>query len=144
MFILLGFILQAVSYEFRKKPNNFLGPKVYEIFLFINGLLATVLIGTAVGTFFTGSPFVVDKFNLSSWMVSSHGLEAALNIQNLSLGLAVFFLTRMTGSMFFITAIDHDAINKRSVKQILINGLVFLVFFLMFIGLLLTKKRICS
>jgi len=140
MFILLGFILQAVSYEFRKKPNNFLGPKVYEIFLFINGLLATVLIGTAVGTFFTGSPFFVDKFNLSSWMVCSHGLEAALNTQNLSLGLAVFFLTRMTGSMFFITAIDHDVINKRSAKQILINGLVFLVFFLMFIGLLLTKN----
>jgi len=139
MLILLGFILQAVSYEYRKKPNNFLGSKVYEIFLLTNGVLATVLIGAAVGTFFTGSPFFVDKFNLSSWMASSHGLEAALNIQNLSLGLAVFFLTRMTGSMFFMTAIDNEIIFKRSTKQVMINGLAFLVFFLLFVGLLLTK-----
>lgn len=139
MLILFGFILQAVSYEFRNKPSNFLGPKAYEFFLFVNGFLATVLIGAAVGTFFTGSPFFVDKYNLSSWMASTRGLEAAFNIQNLSLGLAVFFLTRMTGSMFFMTAIEQDVIFKRSVKQVLINGLFFLMFFLLFLGLLLTK-----
>jgi cytochrome bd ubiquinol oxidase subunit II len=139
MLILFGFVLQAVSFEYRKKPGNFLGSKTYEYFLYINGILATVLIGAAVGTFFTGSMFFIDDYNLSSWMVSSHGLEAALNIQNLSLGLAVLFLTRITGAMFFMHAVEDEAIYKRSVKQVLINGLLFLVFFLLFLGLLLTK-----
>ncbi|WP_419671464.1 cytochrome d ubiquinol oxidase subunit II [Aliarcobacter butzleri] len=30
--ILFCFIIQAVSYEYRTKPNNFLGQKTYEIF----------------------------------------------------------------------------------------------------------------
>jgi cytochrome bd ubiquinol oxidase subunit II len=140
MLILLGFIIQAVSFEYRKKSKNFLGSKTYEFFLFINGVLATVLIGAAVGTFFTGSAFSIDKYNLSSWMASSHGLEAAFNIQNLSLGLAVFFICRVTGAMFFMHAIESEIIYKRAVKQVLINGLLFLVFFLLFLGLLLTNN----
>ncbi|PLX11055.1 MAG: cytochrome C oxidase assembly protein, partial [Marinilabiliales bacterium] len=133
-------ILQAVSFEYRKKPNNFLGAKTYEIFLLINGLLATVLIGTAVSTFFTGSMFSVDDFNLSKWEVSSLGLEAALNIQNLSLGLGVFFLARILGALHFFNSIDHDTIQERSRKQVIVNTILFLVFFLLFVFLLLTKE----
>lgn len=50
--ILFCFIVQAVSYEYRKKPDNFLGARTYEIFLFINGSLGVILIGMAVSTFF--------------------------------------------------------------------------------------------
>jgi cytochrome d ubiquinol oxidase subunit II len=64
--ILFCFIIQAVAYEFRSKPNNFLGQKTYEIFLFINGALGTILIGAAVSTFFTGSAFSVDKLHLTN------------------------------------------------------------------------------
>ena len=49
--ILFCFIIQAISYEFRSKPDNLFGHRTYEIFLFINGALGTILIGTAVGTF---------------------------------------------------------------------------------------------
>lgn len=140
MAILLGFILQAVSYEFRNKIGNIFGKKTYEWFLFANGFLATVLLGAAVSTFFTGSAFSIDEFNLSKWDVPTHGLEAALNVQNLSLGLAVFFLTRMTASMFLINTIKEDNILKRSQKHVLWNGLIFLVFFLLFLALLLTSK----
>ncbi len=140
MAILFGFIVQAVSYEFRSKVGNFLGKKTYEWFLFANGFLATVLLGAAVSTFFTGSAFSIDDFNLSKWDLPTHGLEAALNIQNLSLGLAVFFLTRMTGAMYFIHTIDHTEIVERSKKQVLWNGLIFVVLFLLFVGLLLTSK----
>jgi len=139
MLILFGFIVQAVSYEFRSKIGNFLGKKTYEIFLFVNGLLATVLLGAAVSTFFTGSAFSVDAYNLSQWDVSTHGLEAALNFQNLCLGLAVFFLTRVTGSMFFINTIQHDTIIQRAKKQVFWNGLIFVFFFLCFLAMLLTQ-----
>jgi len=64
LLILLAFVIQAVSYEYRSKPNNFLGKKTFEIFLFVNGLLGTVLIGAAVGTFFTGSAVCVDIFSI--------------------------------------------------------------------------------
>lgn len=139
MLILFGFIVQAVSYEFRSKVGNFLGKKTYEIFLFANGLIATVLLGAAVSTFFTGSAFSIDAYNLSKWDLPTHGLEAALNIQNLCLGLAVFFLTRVTGAMYFINTINHNGIVDRAKKQVLWNGLIFVVFFLTFLAMLLLQ-----
>lgn len=151
MIILFAFVIQAVAYEFRTKPGNFLGQRTYEVFLIINGALGTILIGAAVGTFFTGSAFSVDKLNLtnilsggsttiSSWQGPAYGLEAALNIQNLSLGLAVFFLSRILGILYFMNSIHDENIFKRSKKHLLINAIPFLIFFLLFVGLLLTSS----
>lgn len=147
MLILFSFIIQAVSYEYRTKANNLLGTKTYDIFLIINGVLATVLIGTAVGTFFTGSEFSVDRINItniadsaiSRWETPTHGLEAAFNITSLSLGLAIFFLARVLGLLYFINNIDNDGLVKRASKQLKICSIPFLVFFLLFVGLVLTK-----
>jgi cytochrome d ubiquinol oxidase subunit II len=146
--ILFCFIIQAVSYEFRSKPNNFLGQKTYEIFLFINGAFGTILIGAAVSTFFTGSQFSIHKENLaevanpviSQWQGPAHGLEAVLNWRNITLGLAVFFLTRILGTLYFMNTIDEKTILGRAKKQLLINTIPFLFFFLAFvIGLILSK-----
>lgn len=148
MAILFSFVIQAIAYEFRTKPNNFLGQKTYEVFLFLNGALGTILIGTAVATFFTGAEFKVDKMNLvdissnklpviSTWEGPAHGLEAVLNIQNVALGLAVFFLARILGVLYFMNNIDEKEIFARSKKQLLINTVPFLVFFLFFVGRLL-------
>ena len=137
--ILFGFIAQAVSYEYRKKVGNVIGAKVYEIFQIANGFLATFFIGIIVSSFFSGSFFLVDKFNLSAWMNNYYGLDLIFNTQNISLGLALFCLTRVTGSMFFMKYIDNKEIAERSANQILINGLCFLLFFLLFIGILFTK-----
>ncbi|WP_290395184.1 cytochrome d ubiquinol oxidase subunit II, partial [Paramuribaculum intestinale] len=35
MLILFSFVLQAVSYEFRRKPGNIFGTRTYDAFLFI-------------------------------------------------------------------------------------------------------------
>lgn len=148
MAILFSFVIQAIAYEFRTKPNNFLGQKTYEVFLFLNGALGTILIGTAVATFFTGAEFKVDKMNLvdissnklpviSTWEGPAHGLEAVLNFQNVALGLAVFFLARILGVLYFMNNIDEKEIFTRSKKQLLINTVPFLVFFLFFVGRLM-------
>lgn len=143
MLILFAFIFQAVSYEYRTKPNNFLGNKTYEAFLFINGLLGTILLGTAVATFFTGSEFSINNMNSSTWETPFGGLELAFDFStfatyvNLSLGLAVFFLSRILGSMYFISSVDEPQILKNARKQILINAIPFLVFFLFFLTSLL-------
>jgi cytochrome d ubiquinol oxidase subunit II len=131
--ILFAFIVQAVSYEFRTKAGNFLGKTTYESFLYINGLLATVLIGTAVGTFFTGSQFSLNEMNQVTWEGPARGLEAALNIQNLSLGLAVFFLSRVLATLYFMNNVDEETIFTRSKRHLLINTVPFLVFFLFFL-----------
>jgi len=131
--ILFAFVIQAVSYEFRSKAGNFLGQKTYETFLYINGLLGTILIGVAVGTFFTGSLFSLNEMNQVSWQGPARGLEAALNFQNLSLGLAVFFLSRVLGALYFMNNIDEDTIFTRSKRHLLINAIPFLVFFLFFL-----------
>jgi len=141
MVILFCFILQAVSYQFRSKKGNILGKRTYDIFLLINGFGGTVLLGTAVATFFTGSDFLVNKDNLtnltnpviSQWTNPLYGLEAALNVHNVLLGLAVFFLSRVTASLYFINSIEDTNISIRSRKQVLINVIPFLVFFLGFV-----------
>ncbi|NNF47145.1 MAG: cytochrome d ubiquinol oxidase subunit II [Desulfofustis sp.] len=104
--ILFTFIVQAVSYEFRKKPNNLLGAKVYEIFLFINGSVGILLIGAAVGTFFTGSNFTLNQFNQVTWTHPLRGLEAAFSLFNLSLGLFLVFNARVLGAMYLINNIE--------------------------------------
>jgi cytochrome bd ubiquinol oxidase subunit II len=144
MLILIAFVVQAVSYEYRQKPNNFLGKRTYETLLFINGLLGTVLIGTAVATFFTGSEFSVDKMNLtlltgtkmpiiSEWKGFANGLEAAFNLQNLSLGLAVFFLARVLALLYFTNRVSNAQIMIRVQKHLLYNAIPFVVFFLTFV-----------
>ena len=147
MAILFAFIIQAVSYEFRSKANNFLGTKTFDVFLFINGVLGSILLGVAVSTFFTGSEFSVEKSNIinqnlqkmpiiSSWETPFHGLEAIWTVeklaflQNISLGLAVFFLARILANLYFQKIIDNVNIQKNSIKSLKINSVLFLVFFL--------------
>jgi cytochrome d ubiquinol oxidase subunit II len=146
--ILLCFVLQAVSYEYQAKKGNLLGKKTYQIFLIINGVLAPVLIGTAVGTFYNGAEFFVNKANLtdigmpviSSWATPFHGLEAAFVPWNLLLGLAIFFLARILALLYFINNIADEDVQKRSRKQLLIETVLFLVFFLTFLVHLLLQK----
>lgn len=137
--ILVSFVIQAVSFEFRKKPANFLGARTYEIFLFINGLLGPLLVGTAVGTFFNGAMFSLDDMNRVTWGTPFRGLEAVLTFHNLALGLAVLFLSRVLGLLYFMNSVDSDAIYARSKKQLLYNTVPFLVFFLYFVIALLFK-----
>lgn len=141
MAILLCFVIQAVSYEFQSKPGNTLGKNTYRWFLFLNGVLGTFLLGTAVATFFTGSDFGVNKGNLtnvlaptiSQWQNPWHGLEAVLNFRNVSLGLAVLFLSRTLACLFFINRMADEDLVKRSRKFLWYNALPFVVFFLTFL-----------
>lgn len=143
--ILFAFVIQAVAYEFRTKSSNFLGQKTYEIFLLINGFAGTILLGTAVATFFNGAHFSLSDMNGVEWGTATRGLEAALDFtnintfHNLSLGLAVLFLSRLLGSMYFLNAIQHKDIEARSKKQIAFNAIGFLVFFLSFVIWLFLK-----
>jgi cytochrome bd ubiquinol oxidase subunit II len=139
MVILFCFIIQAIAYEYRSKPNNFLGQKTYDTFLFINGALGTILIGTAVGTFFNGAMFSIDEMNSSQWETSARGLEAVLNWHNVTLGLTVFFLARILGILYFIRNVEDENIYSRSKKHLLYNTIPFLVFFLAFLMGLLFK-----
>lgn len=148
MIILFAFVIQAVAYEFRTKPNNFLGKRTFEVFLFINGALGTILIGAAVSTFFTGSEFVVNKLNLtnianpviSRWEGPASGLEAVLNWRNVDLGLTIFFLARVLGILYILNSVDNEAISKRSHKQLWLNAIPFVVFFLAYVFALVLNK----
>ncbi len=139
MLILFAFVFQAVSYEYRTKPNNFLGEKTYEIFLFINGLFGTILLGTAVATFFTGSDFFINNLKNSIWQSPFLGLELAFDFKNyntfinLSLGFTVFFLSRVLASLYIMNSVDDISILNRAEKVLLVNAIPFLVFFIFFV-----------
>lgn len=142
MAILFCFIIQAVSYEYRKKPDNFLGQKTYEFFLFINGSLGIILIGAAVGTLFTGGNFILNDMFLSKWTLSSRGLEAVLNPFNVTLGLVVFFLARVQASLYFLNSIDHEKIVQNTRRALKNNAILFLAFFVLFCVFLLALSGV--
>ncbi|WP_107956222.1 cytochrome d ubiquinol oxidase subunit II [Campylobacter concisus] len=137
--ILFCFIVQAVSYEYRKKPDNFLGARTYEIFLFINGSLGVILIGMAVSTFFSGSDFVLNEHNFVEWKTPFRGLEALANPYLYLLGIAMFFLSRIGGCLYLMNNIADDEFIQNARKQLLINTVLFLPFFLGFLAWVLTK-----
>jgi cytochrome d ubiquinol oxidase subunit II len=138
--ILFIFIIQAVSYEYRSKAGNIFGKKTFDTFLLINGSLGPFLIGTAVGTFFTGSMFSLGEMNQVNWQTPWRGLEALANVRNVSLGFAVLFLARVNGLLFLINTIDSDSLRHKSSRRTLINSLLFLVFFLYFLVSLLVSE----
>ena len=137
--ILFCFIVQAVSYEYRKKPDNFLGARTYEIFLFINGSLGVILIGMAVSTFFSGSDFVLNEHNFVEWKTPFRGLEALSNPYLYLLGIAMFFLSRIGGCLYLMNNIADGEFIQNARKQLLINTVLFLPFFLGFLAWILTK-----
>jgi len=146
--ILFCFVIQAVAYEYRSKPNNIFGAGTFENFLLINGFLGTFLLGVAVSTFFTGSKFSVDFSHLSTgsdlaisrWETASRGLEALLNIQNLALGISVFFLSRILAILYFMNNVGEVSILTRTRRQLTINTVPFLLFFLFFVIRLMILK----
>jgi cytochrome d ubiquinol oxidase subunit II len=140
MAILFCFIIQAVSYEYRTKPNNFLGQNTYELFLEINGNVGVFLLGVVISTFFSGSEFFVDERNFSYWQNELRGLEALMNPYNIFLGFSLVFLSKILGAMYFINNIDHKQIQRRAMSSIKINMIFFLVFFFGFLGWIFTKE----
>lgn len=145
MLILLCFVIQAVSYEFQLKKSNLLGTNTYRVFLMLNGILGPLLVGTAVGTFFFGAEFVVNKGAItdaampviSSWATPWHGLEAVLDVRNVLLGLAVLMLARCLAHLYFLNRIDDEEVRARSRAMLPWEIAVFLLFFLSFTAALL-------
>ena len=141
MLILFSFVLQAISYEFQSKLGNLLGKRTYQSFLVFNGVMGPVLLGVAVATFFNGSDFLVCKSNLtettnpviSHWGNEWHGLDALANPWNLMLGLAVCFLARILGCLYFIRSIRDTGLIPRCRRQLLGDSVPFLLFFLAFV-----------
>ncbi|MDR0294599.1 MAG: cytochrome d ubiquinol oxidase subunit II [Prevotellaceae bacterium] len=139
--ILFLFVIQAVSYEYRSKPANFLGQKTYDCFLFLNGFFGVLLLGVAVGMFFTGGAFTMGKMNItqigqpviSSWTNDWHGLEAILNPFNLLLGAVLVFLTRTLALLYVMQQSDNEELRKRAKGMLLYYSLLFVV---LFVGLL--------
>ena len=146
--ILFTFIIQAVSYEFRRKPWNIFGSLVYEGFLFINGVVGILLIGAAVGTFFTGSNFQLDSNNFVTWTHPLRGLEAALSpslssIFNIAMGLFLVFNSRTLGAMYLINNIElgeAPELEPRLRKACWQNLVLSLPFCLLIVGSLLFMR----
>ncbi|MBR4809986.1 MAG: cytochrome d ubiquinol oxidase subunit II [Bacteroidales bacterium] len=145
--LLVTFVFQAVSYEFYAKKGNLLGAKGFRIALMLNGLLAPFLVGTAVGTFFTGSPFVVDKTAIadpsapviSTWGSAWHGLEALGQFHAVLLGVTLMLLANILGSLYLMNNVDDDVVSAQTHRGVKIAAVPFLGFFLMWTAILLVR-----
>lgn len=149
MLILFTFVLQAVSYEFQNKLGNFLGPRTFQFFLVLNGLLGPLLLGGAVATFFEGSNFIIEKNNMidmeavtpiiSRWANASHGLDALLNPWVLVFGLAVMFLARTLGILYVMNNVDDEDIRSRGSVRLIGAAVPFVMLFVAYLVHLLLK-----
>ena len=141
LLILFTFIIQAVSYEFQNKAGNLFGVRTFQIGLIINGILGPLLLGGAVATFFTGSNFIVEQGNItdfmqpviSHWANGSRGLDVLLNPWVVIFGISVVFLARILGTLYINNNVNDDIIRGRVRKQLLVNTVLFLLFFLPFL-----------
>ena len=148
MLILFSFVLQAVSYEFQNKLGNFLGVRTFQWFLVVNGIVGPLLLGGAVATFFDGSNFIISKDNfmdnmqpiISRWANASHGLDALLDPWNLIFGFAVFFLSRILGTLYIINNVNDNAIRSRARIRLVGATGAFLILFLAFLVRTLLKQ----
>ena len=70
---------------------------------------------------------------ISRWANYSHGLDALLDIWNVVLGLAVFFLARILGLLYIINNVADDTLRARSRKHLVYNTGAFLLLFLPFL-----------
>ena len=144
--ILITFVLQAVSYEFQGKAGNLIGKDAFRWFLTLNGCLAPLLIGTAVGTFFTGSGFIVNKNAvadvgapvISRWVGEWGGLEAVLNPFNVCFGLMVMLLTVSLGALYLLNNIDDKPLSAQLRKALVRSFVAFLVVLVAVLAQLLT------
>ena len=145
--LLVTFVFQAVSYEFQNKKGNLLGMTGFRIALFANGVLAPFLVGTAVGTFFTGSGFTVDKAAIanpaspviSTWQSPWHGLEALGQGHAVLLGLTVVFLAIILGALYILNNVDDHAVRKQMRGTLKIAAIPFLLFFVAWFVILMLK-----
>ena len=146
--ILITFVFQAVSYEFQGKAGNLLGKNAFRVFLTLNGCLAPLLIGTAVGTFFTGSQFVVDKAAvgniaapvISRWANGWHGLEAVAEPFNVVFGVMVMALSITLGALYLINNIDNEKLSSQLRRSLSVSFTLFLVQFLVVVQQLVTME----
>ena len=146
--ILITFVFQAVSYEFQGKAGNLLGKNAFRVFLTLNGCLAPLLIGTAVGTFFTGSQFVVDKAAvgniaapvISRWANGWHGLEAVAEPFNVVFGVMVMALSITLGALYLINNIDNEKLSSQLRRSLSVSFTLFLVQFLIVVQQLVTME----
>ena len=149
MIILFTFVLQAVSYEFQNKIGNILGPKTFQFFLTLNGIVGPLLLGGAVATFFEGSNFIIETNNLidagaitpiiSRWANASHGLDALLNPWVLVLGFAVVFLARTLGILYVMNNVDDEDIRSRGSVRLIGAAVPFLLLFVAYLIHVLLK-----
>ena len=148
MILLVTFVFQAVSYEFQHKKGNLLGVKGFRIALMVNGFLAPFLVGTAVGTFFTGSDFTVDKAALadpsspviSVWGSNWHGLEALAQPHAVLLGLSLVGLTSLLGALYVLQNVENGGVRKRMHEFIIRFSIPFVILFVAWLAMLVLRN----
>ena len=153
MLILFSFVIQAASYEFRRKRGNLYGTGFYDTLLLLNGSLGCILLGVAVGTMIFGAEFTVEKVNItcpgepviSTWANSWNGLEAIADWRCLLLGVAILFLARMNGAMFLMQSTEGDSTYEKRLRSLAItSGIIFVPLIVVFLIVVLVSPNYIS
>lgn len=120
-------------------PDNWF----FRFFLMLLGFLGPFILGTTLGTFFTGSEFVVDKTaspRVGTWTGAWHGLEALTRPHAMLMGLTVVSLSVILGALYVIRIVDDHTVRKRMRRSVRVMSVLFLVLAIVWFVLLLLRS----
>lgn len=131
--VLISLILRPVSFEFRNKfPEN--RRWIFDLGLFLSGLLPPLVFGVAFGNLFQGVPFYLDDMQLPHYVAGDGfmgwlgGFFALLNPLGLLCGLVSVAMLTAHGAVYLAVKTE-GVLRQRAVRTATLMTIVWAVLF---------------
>ena len=131
--LLVSLFIQLIAYAVCNRTEKPLGSTFFCIILMLNGALAPLLVGTFIGTFFTGAGFSVNRALVpatATWGSPLHGLDLLTQPHAVLLGLVLVCLSYILGGLYVIRVVDDHPVRKvmrRSVRNMAVPFLALAI-----------------
>ena len=131
--LLVTFLIQLIVFVICNRTEKPLGSTFFCIILMLNGALAPLLVGTFIGSFFSGAGFSVNRAVVppsATWGSPLHGLDLLTQPHAVLLGLVLVCLSYILGGLYVIRVVDDHPVRKvmrRSVRNMAVPFLALAV-----------------
>lgn len=140
--LLVSLFIQLIAYAVCSRTEKPLGSTFFCIILMVDGTLAPLLVGTFIGSFFTGAGFHVNRAVVpatATWDSPLRGLDLLTQPYAVLLGLAVVGLSYILGAMYVIRVVDDHPVRKVMRRTVRNMAVPFLALFIAWFALLLLR-----
>ena len=140
--LLVTLFIQLIAYAVCSKTEKPLGSTFFCIILMLNGILAPLLVGTFIGSFFTGAGFYVNRTvspATATWISSLRGLDLLTEPYAVLLGVIEVCLSYILGAMYVIRVVDDHPVRKVMRRSVRNMAVPFLLLGMVWFALLMLR-----